>query len=174
MLRRLGAVVVSADEVGHRVLEPGGAAYAAVVRRWPDVVVDGRIDRARLAGIVFNDPRELAVLEAMTHPAIGERLRSLAEAAGDRPVVVELPVLADLLGPGWVRIFVDAPAGLRKERALARGGDPADVTRRMAVQPSREQWLAWADRVIVNDADLATLERRVRELWDDLTGERHR
>ena len=39
----LGAEIVSADEMGHRVLEPGGEAYEAVASRWPDVV-DHRVD----------------------------------------------------------------------------------------------------------------------------------
>ncbi len=52
-LEDMGAVTIDADRVGHGVLEPDGAAFDAVVERWPEAVSDGRIDRAKLGSIVF-------------------------------------------------------------------------------------------------------------------------
>jgi dephospho-CoA kinase len=161
-----GAVVVSADELGHRVLEPGGEAFAAVARRWPAAVVEGRIDRRRLAAIVFRDPDELAALEAMTHPAIARRVAAEVTAAGARPVVVELPVLGrEIVGGDFLHVLVEAPEEVRLRRVVARGGDPEDAARRIAVQPAPEEWRRWADVVIVNDGDLEELDARVEELW---------
>ncbi|HHC08106.1 MAG TPA: dephospho-CoA kinase [Actinobacteria bacterium] len=169
LLARRGWRVVAADRLGHEVLEPGGEAHAEVARRWPSVVVDGRIDRARLARIVFADPDALAELEALTHPAIGRRIRRLVAEAGDVPVVVEVPVLApELVDPTWTRVYVDAPEELRLARAVARGGDPDDVRRRMAAQPSASEWRRWADLVIENRGSLDDLEASVDELVAEL------
>lgn len=168
-MERLGATAIIADEIGHRVLEPGGEAHEAVAETWPQVVVDGRIDRRRLAAIVFADPEELTRLEAMTHPAIAARLASEA-AAVDGDVVVETPVPAVAAGDGWARVLVDAPPRVRLDRAVARGGNREDVVRRMAAQLDREEWLAWADHVIVNDGTVDDLERAVVDLWDRLAG----
>ena len=53
LLRARGALVIDADKVGHQVLEPGGEAFDRVAETWPSVVVNGVIDRRRLADIVF-------------------------------------------------------------------------------------------------------------------------
>lgn len=169
LLGELGARVIDADRVGHEVLEPGGAAFPAVAERWPQVVIGGRIDRAVLASIVFSDLDQLAELEAITHPAIGRTIEARAAAAGERPVVVELPLMRRMLGAGWIWVVVDAPDEMRLARAVARGGDPEDVQRRMAAQPGRAEWLEGADHIITNDGDRDSLISRVRVVWDLVT-----
>lgn len=165
ILGDLGACVIDADRVGHEVLEPEGAAFSAVAERWPHVVAGGRIDRAALAAVVFTDVEQLAELEAITHPAIGRTIEARASAAGTRPVVIELPLMRRMLGAGWIWVVVDAPDDIRLARAVARGGDPEDVRRRMAAQPARTEWLQGADHVIVNDGDLDSLAHQVHALW---------
>lgn len=165
LLADRGAVVIDSDRLGHRVLEPGAEAFAAVSKRWPEVVVDGRIDRARLASIVFADPDALSELEAISHPAIMRRIGSEAEAAGDAPVVVEIPVLLPIEGGSWRRVLVDAPEGVRLDRAVRRGADREDTRHRMLAQAGRDEWLAWADHVIGNDRSLHDLEQAVEVLW---------
>ncbi len=166
MLAARGAVVIEADRIGHAVLEPDGEAFEAVTARWPEAVRAGRIDRAALGAVVFRDETELAALEAMTHPSIAARIAALAVEAGDRVVVVELPLTKDLVGPGWHRVVVIADADIRAARAAGRGMDEAEVRARMAAQAPAEKWLANADSVIVNDGDLAELEGRVDEWWE--------
>ena len=170
LLADQGALIIDADRLGRGVLEPSGEAFDAVTERWPQVVVDGRIDRPRLASIVFRDTDALAELEAISHPAIVARIRALVDAAGTASVVVEIPVIIPIGGDTWVRVFVDAPLVLRVERVTARGGDPADTRRRMQAQPSRSEWLSWADRVLVNAGSHEELTPMVDDLWRDLTG----
>jgi dephospho-CoA kinase len=169
LLAEQGALIIDADRLGHSVLEPGGEAFDAVTDRWPQVVVDGSIDRARLASIVFGNADALADLEGISHPAIVARIRALVEASGTAPVVVEVPVIIAIGDDAWVRVFVDAPSDLRVEWVTARGGDPADTRRRMEAQPSRAEWLAWADRVLVNAGSKEDLTDAVDDLWRDLS-----
>ncbi|HSG79140.1 MAG TPA: dephospho-CoA kinase, partial [Acidimicrobiia bacterium] len=76
----LGAEIVSADAMGHGVLESGGEAFDAVAARWPEVVGDdGTIDRRALGRIVFGEPALLAELESMTHPAIRSRILAVVD-----------------------------------------------------------------------------------------------
>lgn len=166
LLSDRGAVVIDADRVGHRVLDPDGEAFATVAGRWPSVVVDGRIDRAALAAVVFADPGELRALEAITHPAIAGRIADRVASAGTgRPVVVEIPLSVDLLGAGWHRIVVTASAPTRRERAIARGMDPDDVDNRTASQPADDTWHQIADSMIPNDGDIDDLRRAVAQWW---------
>jgi dephospho-CoA kinase len=167
LIGRLGATVIIADEVGHQVLEPGGQAHDAVAAEWPQVVVSGTIDRRALAAIVFADGEELARLEAITHPAISARIREQV-AAIDGAVVLETPVPGVVDDPDWIRVYVDAAPERRLGRAVARGGDPDDVKRRMAAQLERGEWLRWADEVIVNEGTMEDLEAAVDHLWNSV------
>jgi dephospho-CoA kinase len=166
-LARRGATVVDSDRLGHRVLEPGAEAYDPVASRWPQVIVDGRVDRAALASIVFDDPDALADLEAISHPAIVRRIESIA-AATDAPLVVEVPLMLPIGNEGWVRVFVDAPAAVRLGRAVERGADREDTIRRMGAQAGRDDWIAWADHVIDNGGGVDDLERAVDRLWSSI------
>jgi len=170
LLSSLGAAVLSADRAAHRVLEPDGPAAAAVSARWPAAVVDGRIDRRALAGIVFRDGAALAELELLTHPAIARLLGE--EVAGvDAPViVVEMPLPMDLLGPGWRWVVVDAPDEVRLARLEARGMSRKEAVRRMGAQPTRDEWLARAELVVDNGGDLAHLEAECRWAWGVMLG----
>lgn len=165
ILRELGAVVIEADRIGREILEPEGPAYATVVARWPQAVVDGRIDRGRLAAIVFTDTEQLAELEKITHPLIAAEIAARVAAAGDEDVVIELPITDDIAGPGWTRVVIDAADAQRLARSVDRGMDPSDVTRRMASQPEQRQWLERADIVVDNSGTIADLETHVAELW---------
>jgi dephospho-CoA kinase len=169
LLRARGALVIDADEIGHSVLEPGGEAFNRVAETWPSVVVDGLIDRQLLADIVFHDPHELQRLESFTHEAIRKRIRRMIEASQERVVVVEVPLLTDFMGKGWIRVVVDADPAIRMERLAERGVDEGDAVRRMAAQPDRLSWRAAADILIDNSGGPAELEGRVAVLWRRLT-----
>jgi dephospho-CoA kinase len=152
LLERAGIRTIDADSVGHAVLRD--EAFQAVSERWPDAVVDGAIDRSRLAGIVFADPQELAALEAMTHPLIFGRIEAELEASAG-VAVVEMPLID--AAPGWPRIVVDVTDETRIRRAVARGMSRDEVLRRIASQPSRAEWLASGDLIIPNHGSLEEL-----------------
>jgi dephospho-CoA kinase len=151
---------VDSDAVGHEVLAPGGAAFGAVASRWPMVVSDGVIDRGRLGRIVFSDTSELEALEAMTHPHIFGTIAARVEGI-DGPVVVEIPLLHKAPPGNWRRIVVDCDDGVRLDRLVARGMEPAEAKARMAAQASRAEWLAVADLVVPNHTGLQPLSEAV-------------
>ncbi len=173
MLRQRGAVVVDADAVAHQVMEPGAAAYQAVVDRFgPDVVgPDGAIDRPRLAAVVFNDPDALADLNAIVHPAVREVMaeRAQAEAGTDHVVVLEIPLLVEsgTSRPGMAGVMVvDCPLDVAVQRLMEqRGMDEEAVRARMAAQATREERLAAADLVIDNSGTPEQLATEVDRAW---------
>jgi len=164
MMRGLGVEVIEADRIGHAVLEPGGGAFEGVVENWPTVVRNGKVDRGLLATIVFSDEEQLRTLEALTHPHIAAAIQERVDAAGNGDVAVELPLNSDLLGEGWTRIVVDAGEGERLRRAVERGLGAEDVSRRMAAQPARAEWVVGADFVVDNSGTMHALEQAVADL----------
>ena len=164
----LGAAVVEADAIGRQILDPGGSAFEDVTERWPHTLRNGAIDRDALALSVFNDVAQLRELEAITHPIIREKILGCVAEIGSRPVVVELPLLIELLGIGWTRVVVDADEETRAYRRKMCGFDSRDTRARISAQPAREDWLAAADYVITNSGSIVELERAATALWEQI------
>jgi dephospho-CoA kinase len=175
--RRLGAATLDADQIGHAILRQG-PVMRAIRDLWGDEVFDehGEVDRRAVASLVFGPDEasreRLAWLEQLTHPLIGEQLRSEIERLkweGTVPaVVLDAPVL---MKAGWhlfcdYLVFVDAGDEIRKQRALARGWTEQEWRWREATQTPLDQAKRLADAVIENSAAVEQTRRRVGELWD--------
>jgi dephospho-CoA kinase len=120
-----GVLVHDADAVVHRLYE--GEAVAAVESAFPGTIVDGRVDRPRLAARVLDDAEAIRRLEAIVHPLVREaETRFLTEAAqrGAHVVVLDIPLLFETGGDKRVDavVVVSAPAHVQRARALARPG----------------------------------------------------
>jgi dephospho-CoA kinase len=177
--RRAGAAVLSTDQVVHDLLGTD-EVRDLLAARWGDAVLaDGRIDRAAVAQIVFNQPNELRWLEERLFPLVGAEMagwRAELEASSDPPraAVVEVPLLfeAGVEGAFDTTVAVVADERLRAERAGSR--DHEAIMERAARQLSQDEKASRADHVIRNDGSLEDLERAVAELLDRLAPERAR
>lgn len=174
ILTSLGAVLIDSDRIAREVVEPGTPGLAAVVAEFgPEVLTgDGRLDRPRLGGIVFNDPERLSALNAIVHPLVRDRSAGLqAAAALDAVVVHDVPLLAEnKLAPLYDLVMVvDATPETQLDRLVRLRGMAEDEARaRMAAQATRAERLAIADIVIDNNGPIETLEPQVRKVWADL------
>lgn len=173
LLAGRGAVVVDADAIVREIQAPGGLAYEGIVRRFgPGIVsADGSIERPALAALVFADATARADLQRLTHPYVGQVIaeRLAAEAAGERVVVVDVPLLVEA-GKGAYPvagvIVVDCPVDVAVGRLVAqRGSTPDEARARVAAQASREERLAVADFVIDNSGTLEELSAQVDRAW---------
>ena len=178
MLADHGAHVVDADGIAREVVEPGEPALAAIAEEFgPDVLrADGSLDRAAMADVVFSDEERRRALEAITHPAIRDRIVSAvaahAAAEEDRVVVLDHPLLVEtgLAEDVDVVVVVTAPVDLRVARlADGRDIDPADARARIATQAGDDERRAVADHVIVNDGSEDRLREEVDALWARLS-----
>jgi dephospho-CoA kinase len=177
-LAALGAVIIDADVAARRVVDPGTPGLARIAETFGPGVLrpDGALDRARLGAIVFSDPAQLAKLNAITHPLIGEWMqaseRAAIEAADGNPIVIyDAALLAE--SGRWANydlvIVVDVPPEVQVDRLVSQRGMPPDQAQaRLAAQATREQRLALADLVIDNSGSLEDLDHRVAEVWSDL------
>lgn len=174
-----GAVLIDADRIAREVVAPGTAGLAAVIEAFGEDVLaaDGALDRPKLGSIVFADPDRLAVLNSIVHPLVGARSRELEEAAArDAVVVHDVPLLTENgLAPLYdVVVVVDAGPETQLDRLVRlRGMTEEDARARMAAQATREQRREIADIVIDNDVPLEELQRRVKDVWDELVRRAH-
>jgi dephospho-CoA kinase len=165
-----GAVVIDADTIAREVVEPGSPGFEAVVAEFGAGVcgADGRLDRAKLASIVFADEAARRRLNAIVHPLVAERTAELlAAVAPDAVVVHDVPLLVEngLAGHYDLVLVVEAPAAARLARLAERGMAPAEARARMAAQASDADRRAVADVLIRNDGSPDDLAARVDAVW---------
>jgi dephospho-CoA kinase len=175
LFRGWGVPLLDADQLARELVEPGQPALAEIRARFgPESLhPDGSLNRAWLRSRVFSNPAARRQLEAILHPLIRLRTQQwLARQVSAPFCVVVMPLL---LESGQQDLFdriivVDSPEKEQLKRVAARDGlsDNA-VMEIMATQADRATRLAAADHVILNDADLDTLEARTRELHNYLT-----
>ncbi|MGE0625292.1 MAG: dephospho-CoA kinase [Pseudomonadales bacterium] len=166
---RLGIKVVDADLASRAVVEPGRPALKAIEEHFgADVITaDGTLNRAALRKLVFENEAERRWLEALTHPLINQYIADELGSATSPYVILAHPLLVET---GQTRVckrvlVVDVPEELQLQRTMARDDNPESQVRAiMAAQATREQRLAAADDVIVNDRDLSHLDREVERL----------
>ncbi len=170
LLEQRGATIIDADRVGHAVIAPDGAAFQSVSARWPEVVIDGEIDRRRLGGIVFSHPDQLAELEALTHPAIAQALFSNVERSSGQ-IFVEAAMPLAWIPDAWHVVLVTASPSVRRARVIARGLSPEEADDRIARQPSDEVWAAKADSSIDNSGSWDNLAETVGRWWHEHVAE---
>lgn len=172
-LEELGAHVVDADVVARAVMEPGESVLERVRERFGAKVIrsDGTLDRAGLAAIVFTDPDALAALDAITGPAIAQRIAQQRSAAPPGAVTVhDMPLLVER--GLWVRehvsIVVETAVETRVQRLVEqRGLDAQDARNRIAAQATDVERRAACDIVLTNDGTREDLVAAVDELWAD-------
>ena len=142
MLREMGFVVLDADSLAHRLIEPGQPAYNDILQEFGPAVVapDGHVDRAKLSAIVFADRARLDHLNAIVHPRVAEIVfRQFAEweRAGARDAAFVEAALLIESGihkklDGLVVAWCEPQQQL--ERLIARGLSDAEARRRIAAQ----------------------------------------
>ena len=97
-LEELGALIISADQVGHEAYTVNTEAWEQVVATFGNGILqdDKEIDRRKLGGIVFSDPSQLKKLNQIMHPRMARIVSDKIEAfrgQGVDTVVVELSLI---------------------------------------------------------------------------------
>jgi len=171
-LARRGALVIDADRLAREVVDPGTPELSKVAERFPDTVVDGRLDRAKLAAVVFADPQARRDLERIIHPAVRKRAAELEQSAPPGSVVVHvIPLLVETGQESDfdLCVVVDVDHETQLSRLLARDGmTRAEAEARIGAQATREQRLAAADVVIDNSGSVTQLREQIDDVWSVL------
>jgi dephospho-CoA kinase len=166
----LGALVIDADQLARMAIERGTDGFADVLLRFGDeVIVNGDIDRKKLAEIVFSDPEARKDLEAIIHPRVQALFaEAVADLDSDDILIYEIPLLVETGAAAKFDyiITVEADLDVRKARLLKKGLYISQIEKRIASQASPAAREAIADTVIRNDGDEDALLRQVENLWE--------
>lgn len=177
--KELGAHVISADAVVHQLISSDtNLGQELIDLLGDDIVVNNKIDRARVAKLVFKDPELLEELEEVLHPRVYEEIENEYRAWKDRRegslFIAEVPLLYETQGEkrfDGVIAVIAARETCLKRFLESTNYDEEDFENRMGEQLALQDKALKADYVIVNDGDLAELKENVEELFNELITE---
>jgi dephospho-CoA kinase len=172
MLREIGFAVLDADSLAHKLIEPGQPAYDEVLQEFGQSVLapGGRVDRAKVSAIVFNDRAKLKRLNAIVHPRVAEivlhqfvewQRNGMRDAAFvEAALLIESGIHRNL--DGLVVAWCEPEQQLK--RLVTRGLSEAEARRRIAAQLPVEEKLRLASEKIDCSGSLEETRRQVQAL----------
>ncbi len=175
ILKKHGAYYLSSDEIIHHLLrEDPHTIQEVTALLGPEIIEDGKIDRKKVAEIVFNDPEKLDALEKILHPRL---LAKIEEAYNQEEkcklFVVELPLVQEI---GKEKDFDLTIAVISDEaeaikRFVKQGFTEESYKKRMERQWKISDKEKKADYVIHNDGTFEELEKKVLELIKEISSQ---
>ena len=173
ILGSLGASVISADKICHRLVNTKSMSQK-IINRWGDHVQDkyGKIERHKLGKIVFADKKELAALNRIIHPEaikqIKNRIAKLRNESTTVAIVLDAALLVEsnLIDICDITLFVDTRKNTCKARVKnSRKWPSGEITKREKFQSSLREKREIADIVISNNQHQADTLKQVKDFW---------
>ena len=173
IFQKLGARILNADRSVHELLKNDRSVFHRVKKTFgADILTAGRIDRRKLAEVVFSAPRRLKQLTDIVHPAVIRDILRQVAAIGRRSkkaiVVVDAALLIEsgLLRQLDYCIVVKVSKRTQLKRILRKNaGSLKQARQRIRSQLSTKEKLKYADIVIDNNGTLATTKQQVETIW---------
>jgi len=169
---KLGCGVIDADEIAHKLLEKKNVKEKIITLFGPVLDSAGKIDRKKLADIVFADADKLSALTGILHPFVLTRTEQLINQYNQEnqveAIVLDMPLLMEV---GWEKrcdklIFVDCERPLRVNRMKKMGlFDENKFKIRENFQISLDNKVAIAENTINNNSGLSALVRQVADIF---------
>lgn len=172
LFREAGWQTLEADAVVKELLANDPIVMETFLERWGRSILGeaGAIDRGAVAARVFQDEAELAWLESLLHPLVGERWRAFLVENGAGRCLVEIPLLFEkrLETHFDLTVCVASPLDLVEKRMVARGYTRTEIARRSRRQMPLEKKSDLADHLISNSGSLEFLKRQTLRLIEQI------
>jgi len=167
--KTLGVPVIDADQLARELVEPGQAALDEIIAVFGKDCIsrDGQLNRAYIRQEIYSDAGLKCRLEAILHPKIRQRIRTLLADIHEPYCIVVIPLLLETQQTDLVDrvLVVDTPEKEQLARVAARDSlSHNTIMAIMQTQADRGTRLQAADDIIVNNSDLASLTERILEL----------
>lgn len=175
LLAELGAVIIDADKIGHKVLDSDSKAREQVVASFGKRILnpDGSVDRSELGRIVFAEHKALSLLNGIMHSRIYLVVKAKIEQyrkQGARVVVIDAPLLIEASWAAMVDVIwvVTATKASIFKRLEKTGLSRDETMARIRSQLTESERIKMADVVVNNDCSLNELKLKVGMLWQGL------
>jgi len=174
---RLGGYLIDFDKIAHEVQEPGRPAWQEIVGHFGRGILgqDKKIDRNKIASIVFNYPEKLKALNAIVHPRVYQewhvRLEKIRASEPQAIVLADVPLLFEGRMQSFfdLTILVRIPAPEQINRLKARNSfTQEEAEARLNCQMPIDDKIPLADIVIDNQGPIRETAKKVAEVWQEL------
>jgi len=177
LLKDLGAYIIDADEIAHKVIQPGTPAYHDILQQFGKEILreDGTIDRPKLGGLVFSDPARRSILEGIVHPRVfaeeEARRRQITQRDPEAVIIFDAPLLIETraheLMDKVIVVYTDRKTQFKrlKERDHL---DSEEAKRRIAAQLPLSDKKQYADYVIDGMASPQEVARQTEAIYQEL------
>jgi len=169
LLRSYGAEVIDADKISHQVIAFGTGAYKRIVRIFGRAILrkDGRIDRAKLGEIVFNNKRLLGALNRIIHPQVIRIIRKKIKKSSRKIIILDAPLLIEAglrrLPDKLIVVKINRKQQLQRLAKKTKLKKP-QILQRIRAQVPLSAKVRLADFVIDNSATLKETEKQVKAI----------
>jgi dephospho-CoA kinase len=167
MFKKLGARVIDADNIAREVLSRYSIERKIVKAFGRSVLKNDKIDRKKLASLVFNNQGLLVKLNKITHPSIIREIKKELKSGSKRPVVLDAPLLieAGLLKLVDYLVVVSCVKRAQLRRGIKLGFKRTEVLRRIQAQLPLKYKTKLADFVVNNNFSLLRTKTEVKSIW---------
>ncbi|MBP3729419.1 MAG: dephospho-CoA kinase [Lachnospiraceae bacterium] len=170
--KQYGALILEADSICRKLMEPAGPAYDAVLDCLGSGILrsDGTIDTAAMARIIFQDSEKRSRINGILHPATFEAVRKRMSNSRKKLIVYEsaLPREARFSELCDYVLLVSASEEIRRKRlAASRGYSDEKISAIMESQLSEQAFRQLSDAVLVNESDEAQCAAELKRILTD-------
>ena len=166
----LGVPIIDADEIARKITTSRQVSFKKIAAHFGKEVLNGKncLNRSRLRRLIFKSQKERQWLENLLHPLIISKIQKKLEEINSPYCILVIPLLAEishLINFLDQILVVDISVSLQIQRTKIRDRlSDEQIKLILESQSSREERLALADDVIVNDKTLSTLWGAVLQL----------
>jgi len=181
MLLELGAEVIDADKLAHKALKPDSSTYKKIIKEFGEKFLDdeGRINRRKLAKLVFSNKEKLNLLNSIIHPyvidKVKEKIYRTKQSNPNTIVIVDAPLLYEAGMQNMMDKIIVVSATKNKQIQRARQTTSLskyEVKRRIESQLPLSKKEKLANIVIENNGTLEDTRNQVKKMWKKISEER--
>ena len=175
LLKQKGARVLDADRMAHDVMTRRPCLRKIVSVFGTEVLHKGKVDRRKIAAVVFNDQRKLNRLVKIIHPFVIKEMTKKVKACQrmkiSSVVVLDVPLLFEsgLHRLADVTVVVSAPQKQQIQRAMRRLKiSKTEALARIKSQMPLHKKIQQADIIVDNSQNLNKTKKQVNDIWQKL------
>ncbi len=171
LFKELGACVYDADAIIHELYDKDEKLKKEVVGLLGEnILQDGKIDRKKVASIVFSDKEKLFALEKIVHRALYEYLDSLLKHIDCDIFVLEASLVVEngTYKDYDIIIVVYADKEIAKERLIKKGYTEKEIEKRLSRQMPIEEKIKYGDFIVDNSNGREYTIKQVKDIYNKI------
>ena len=167
----LGADIIDTDIIARELIFPGSETLNEIVSVFGENVLqdDGNLNRKLMRQIIFSEKDKKITLEKIMHPKIQNEVKLKIQSASGQYQIIVVPLLLQSPILDFVDrvLIIDCNEKIQINRLMNRDNISEELAKKMIEnQSKREERLAIADDVILNEGCIEEIKHEVKKLND--------